>query len=118
MPAPTAVISENATEAIPRAAAVPPTYGRLELPSGERVSIRERPVVIGRGHEADVRIADASVSRRHAEVRYDGARVLVEDLGSTNGTSVNGERIARATLVPGDRVTLGAAVVIFRAGED
>ncbi len=117
VPAPTAVISENLTEAIPRPAAAP-TYGRLELPTGERVAVRDHPVVLGRGHEADVRIADASVSRRHAEVRYDGARVLVEDLGSTNGTSVNGERVARATLVPGDRLTLGAAVVVFRAGED
>jgi hypothetical protein len=116
VPEPTAVIPEGATQAIPRP--VTPTYGRLELPNGERVQVRDRPVVLGRGHEADVRIADASVSRRHAEVRYDGERVLVEDLGSTNGTSVNGERIARATLVAGDRLTLGAATVIFRAGDD
>lgn len=102
------------TEALPQAAPAR-TYGRLELPDGERVDIRAAAVVLGRGHEADVRLADASVSRRHAEFRVDGDRVLVEDLGSTNGTTVNGQRVARATLRDGDSVGLGAATITFRA---
>jgi hypothetical protein len=101
------------TTALPRIEE-PQTLGTLELPDGQRVTLTGEPVVVGRGHEADVRLADASVSRRHAEFRLSGEKVLVEDLGSTNGTSVNGERIARASLVDGDRITLGAACIVFR----
>jgi hypothetical protein len=101
------------TQAIPRQTPQP-NYGRLELPDGQRVTLSRATTVLGRGHEADVRLADASVSRRHAEIRADAGRLLVDDLGSTNGTSVNGERIARAALLDGDRITLGSVTVVYR----
>jgi pSer/pThr/pTyr-binding forkhead associated (FHA) protein len=70
------------------------------------------PVVLGRGVEADVQLPDTGVSRRHAQV--DGARI--QDLGSTNGTRVNGSRVAEADLDDGDRITLGSTEIVFRSG--
>ena len=73
--------------------------------------------VIGRGAEADLKVTDTGVSRRHAEVtlRPDGTAELV-DLQSTNGTTVNGERRTRVALADGDRIGVGATVLVFRAG--
>ena len=50
-------------------------------------------IVIGRGTEADLRINDPGVSRRHAEIKVEAGRILIRDLGSTNGTTVDGERL-------------------------
>ena len=54
-----------------------------------------------------------NVSRRHAEVRQEGASYWIVDLGSTNGLEVNGKRVDRARLRDGDRITLGATEVVF-----
>ncbi|MDP9100848.1 MAG: FHA domain-containing protein [Actinomycetota bacterium] len=70
--------------------------------------------VIGRGAEADLRLADTGVSRRHAELRVEGGLATVVDLGSTNGTTVNGRKVSRQLLVDGDRVGIGATTLIFR----
>lgn len=67
------------------------------------------PVVIGRSPGADIVIGDDFVSGRHARVSPIGAEVVLEDLGSTNGTLLNGARIAGAqTLRPGDTIEIGA----------
>jgi hypothetical protein len=100
------------TEAIPRPSHT--AYGQLELPDGSRHAITRTGVVVGRGKEADVRLADASVSRRHAAFTVVDDRVHVEDLGSTNGLSVNDERVQTAALSDGDSVTLGAATITYR----
>jgi pSer/pThr/pTyr-binding forkhead associated (FHA) protein len=101
--------------AIPRVAPpAPRTYGTLVLPDGETVPVREGTMVLGRGAEAEIRLADPSVSRRHAEVRVEGGRVHLTDLGSTNGTTVNGRKVDRVNLSDGDRVALGSAVVTYR----
>jgi hypothetical protein len=70
--------------------------------------------VIGRGEEADVQLTDTGVSRRHAEVRLVGDTVEVHDLGSTNGTWVNGRRVETASLRDGDRVTVGTTDLVVR----
>ena len=68
------------------------------------------PVTLGRSRECDCVLAEPSVSRRHAELRRDGARWLLSDLGSRNGTRVNGVRLLdEAEVSPGDRVSLGDA---------
>jgi hypothetical protein len=82
------------------------------LQIGTRTIPLTGPVVLGRGVEADVQLPDTGVSRRHAQI--DGARV--EDLGSTNGTRVNGHRVQAADLQDGDRITLGGTEVVFRTG--
>lgn len=72
------------------------------------------PVVIGRNADSDFVIDDRTVSRRHAEIRREGAFWILEDLGSTNGTRVNGERVDRRTAIkPGDEIGFGAASARF-----
>ena len=70
-------------------------------------------VLLGRSRECEVVIADPNVSRRHAELRQDGGRWVIADLGSTNGVKVNGRRVDRAELDPGDRITLGVTELTF-----
>jgi len=65
-------------------------------------------VRIGRGPENDIRLPDPSVSRTHAVVEREALGWVVRDLGSTNGTRYNGDRVQRATLAPGDRLKIGA----------
>ena len=62
----------------------------------------------------DLRLVDPGVSRHHAEIRVEGSEVVAVDLGSTNGTFVNGQPIRRVTLRDGARVTLGRTTLVFR----
>ena len=71
-------------------------------------------LVVGRGAEADVQLTDTGVSRRHAELRVADGAVEVHDLGSTNGTFVNGRRVQTASLRDGDRVTVGTTDLTVR----
>lgn len=72
-------------------------------------SCEPHELVIGRGSNCDIVIGDLSVSRRHARlIRRDGRWVL-QDLGSTNGTHLNGTRVGRCELRPGDELDLGSA---------
>jgi hypothetical protein len=81
---------------------------------GKRHELDKRRVVIGRSRDCDIQVADSNVSRRHAEVRQEGAAYWVVDLDSTNGTEVNGRRLKRAKLKPGDTITVGATELVFR----
>ncbi len=75
----------------------------------------EKPVVvIGRSKECDIRVGDANVSRRHAEIRREGSTFWVVDLDSTNGVAVNGRTLKRAKLDDEDRITLGSTELVFR----
>jgi FHA domain len=64
-------------------------------------------MLIGRHHACDVLLGDLSVSRRHARLFFRDGRWIVQDLDSTNGTSVNGSRVGRCELRPGDDIALG-----------
>jgi hypothetical protein len=81
--------------------------------NGTRHSVSERRVVLGRSRECDLRIDDPNVSRRHAELRQEGATYWLIDLDSTNGTELNGRRVTRAKLSDGDTITLGGTEVVF-----
>jgi hypothetical protein len=70
--------------------------------------------VIGRGTEADIRLPDTGVSRKHVDVVLEGGTATVEDLGSTNGTLVNGRRINRQPLSDGDVIRIGHSVLVYR----
>lgn len=79
-----------------------------------RYPVRPGSTMIGRGQDADVRLADTGVSRRHAVVRFDGTTAVIEDLESTNGTVVNGQRIRTWRLQSEDVIRVGHTVIVFR----
>jgi hypothetical protein len=87
----------------------------LVLPDGTRIGILDEPVTIGRLPECEVQLADANVSRRHAQLRRQGDAVYVIDLGSTNGTKVNGVAVRQHRLAAGDVVTVGMTSLHFEA---
>lgn len=77
------------------------------------VELRGDVTVIGRGSDADLRLSDTGISRHHAEVRREGDDVVFVDLGSTNGSTVNGRAAERVRLSPGDRIQLGRTTIVF-----
>ena len=81
--------------------------------NGERCVLDKRRSVLGRSRDVDVRIDDANVSRRHAEIVQEGSTYWLVDLGSTNGTEVAGRRVQRARLDDGSRFTVGETTVTF-----
>jgi FhaA, N-terminal domain/FHA domain len=81
--------------------------------AGRTHEITKPTVVLGRSREADVRVADVNVSRRHAELRQEGAGYWIVDLGSTNGLEVNGKRTDRSRVRDGDRITMGSTEIVF-----
>jgi len=81
---------------------------------GRQFSLTIGSTVIGRGEGAQIRLADAGISRQHARVDFDGTRVVVTDLGSTNGTTVNGNRVSAAALQHGDVIQIGTTSLTFR----
>ena len=69
--------------------------------------------ILGRGTDCDLRLVDPGVSRHHAELRVEDGEVVLVDLGSTNGTFVNGQPVRRVSLTDGTRVTLGRTTLVF-----
>ncbi len=85
--------------------------GEYPLPS-------EREIVIGRGGELDIVLVEDMVSRKHAKITTQQGKIIIQDLGSTNGTFVNGEKIKRARLKEGDRVLIGTSILKLIAEAD
>ncbi|MEU6588653.1 DUF3662 and FHA domain-containing protein [Streptomyces sp. NPDC046881] len=84
--------------------------------NGTRHQISRPTLVLGRSTDADVRIDDPGVSRRHCEIRT-GTPSTIQDLGSTNGIVVDGQHTTRATLRDGSRIVVGSTTVIYRQAE-
>jgi predicted component of type VI protein secretion system len=82
--------------------------------NGTKHELDEGKATIGRSKDCDIQLPDPNVSRRHAEVRQEGAAYWIVDLDSTNGMEVNGRRQKRAKLRQGDRITLGSTELVFR----
>ena len=74
-------------------------------------------IVIGRASDLDMVLVEDMVSRRHARIVNQGGRIRIEDLGSTNGTFVNGERVSQSDLHEGDRVLIGTNIIKLVAAE-
>lgn len=116
---------------LPRSAGALHGRPRLLVSTGERAmegseaaAARQRsyeittPVtMLGRGTDCDLRLVDPGVSRHHAEIRLEGDTVVLVDLGSTNGTFVNGQPVRRAALADGARVMIGRTTLVFRRDE-
>ena len=81
---------------------------------GTRHTLSSGRNVIGRGTEADIRLPDTGVSRKHVDIVLDSGTAIAEDLGSTNGTLVNGRRISRQPLADGDVIRIGHSVLVYR----
>lgn len=86
----------------------------LVSPDGSRYIIGTAPLVIGRLPECDIVISDTKASRRHAEFHRAGNDVVLLDLGSTNGTRVNGALVSRQRLSDGDEITIGSTSFYFQ----
>jgi hypothetical protein len=86
--------------------------------NGARHPLRPPGIVVGRGSEADLRVNDPGVSRRHVEIRVDVAdrqvTVSAIDLGSTNGTSIDGRRVQQAQLRDGSTIVIGNTTMVVR----
>jgi hypothetical protein len=81
--------------------------------NGVRHPLAHARTVIGRGSEADITVDDGGISRRHLEIAWDGRRGEARDLGSTNGSKLNGEPLGRSVLEPGDVITAGRTRIVF-----
>lgn len=80
---------------------------------GEKWLLTEEVTVLGRGSDADIKVEDSGVSRRHVELRITDAGVILTDLSSTNGTFVEGHRVEAATLMDGNQIVIGRTPIMF-----
>ncbi len=78
----------------------------------------DKEIVIGRGGELDIVLVEDMVSRKHAKITTQQGKVVIQDLGSTNGTFVNGEKIKRFRLKEGDRVLIGTSILKLISSAD
>ncbi|WP_285114749.1 DUF3662 and FHA domain-containing protein [Leifsonia sp. fls2-241-R2A-40a] len=82
--------------------------------NGTHYPLTHSRTVVGRGADADITVDDTSISRRHVMITWDGHRAQVEDLGSTNGSKIDGQPLRKAILEPESVVTLGRTRIVFR----
>jgi len=78
---------------------------------GEFPMVPNKEIVVGRSSDLDMVLVEEMVSRKHARITYEHESIVIEDLGSTNGTFVNGEKIKRVQLKEGDRVLIGTSIL-------
>jgi hypothetical protein len=84
------------------------------LHAGSTYELQTPVTLLGRGTDCDLRLVDTGVSRHHAELRVEDDQVVLVDLGSTNGTFVNGQPVRRVALTDGTGITLGRTTLVFR----
>jgi two-component system, cell cycle response regulator len=85
---------------------------------GEMYRLEKDQMVIGRGDKVDLRLVDEGISREHARLIKDEGRVVLEDLGSTNGTYCNGQRVERHPLAEGDKILIGSTTILKFSYQD
>lgn len=77
----------------------------------------DKQLIIGRSSELDIVLVEDMVSRKHAKITLTGGKITIEDLGSTNGTFVNGEKVKTSRLKEGDRILVGTSILkLVKAG--
>jgi diguanylate cyclase (GGDEF)-like protein len=85
---------------------------------GKRAALGHGAFEIGRSSRSDLAIDQESISRHHARITFDGQRHIIEDLGSTNGTFVNDQNLARCLLKDGDQVKVGRSILKYMYGDN
>lgn len=93
-----------------------PVAARIELPDGRAVQLGTGTARIGRMSDCEVVLSDPQASRYHAEIRTVPGGHLLTDLGSTNGTEVNGVVVREHLLADGDRIGIGSTALGYRVG--
>ena len=81
---------------------------------GVRHQLRTGTTIVGRGSDADIRLSDSAASRQHLQLIWDGKAGIARDLGSTNGTKINGQRFREAALSPDTVITIGQTPLRFQ----
>jgi hypothetical protein len=81
---------------------------------GKRLELSGARTIIGRGSDADITVQDTGTSRQHVEILWDGSRAQVRDLGSTNGSKLNGNPLTKAPLQPDSVIQIGRTRIVFR----
>ena len=81
---------------------------------GKRYPLKRSRTVVGRGSESDITVDDSGTSRKHIEIAWDGSHAQVRDLGSTNGSQLNGQPVKKAVLEPDSVITIGRTRIVFR----
>jgi two-component system cell cycle response regulator len=79
---------------------------------GEMYQLEKETTILGRGEKADIRLVDEGISREHAQLVREPDHVILEDLGSTNGTFCNGVRVTEQILADGDKILLGSTTIL------
>jgi hypothetical protein len=87
---------------------------QLDDGSNRTYSLKQGSNVVGRGQDADFRLPDTGVSRRHLEITWDGQSATLADIGSTNGSTVNGTPVQTWQLADGDVIRVGHSSLMFR----
>jgi hypothetical protein len=82
--------------------------------NGKRYPITHSRTIIGRGSDATITVDDTGISRKHVEILWDGKRAQVNDLGSTNGSQLNGQPVSQAPLPPDSVIDIGRTRIVFR----
>jgi FHA domain-containing protein len=114
-----ASLVEGEEKVSPSAAVPAPSAGRLVIHgdgSRREVAIDREVFTIGRLPECEITIEDRGVSRRHAQIRTKEGESTLTDLGSTNGTQLNGQQVQSRTLQDGDRIVVGSTLIEYRKG--
>jgi hypothetical protein len=109
-------VSQQLAEGVVEAQAIRPSDGIVWIPvltvGGQRFPLTQRRTLIGRGTDVDIPVTGRGISRHHCEIIWDGKRAEIADLGSTNGTHLDGDRIARAALPDRCTITVGNTRIV------
>lgn len=116
MPRPGTTTGAAADSAAGRSRATSGVTLVLEDGSGRTYRLGRGSNLLGRGQDADFRLPDTGVSRQHVDIHYDGAQAVLSDLGSTNGTTVNGGPVQDWQLADGDVIRMGHSEILVRFG--
>lgn len=113
-----AIVAVDEAEPVDPASVVSATFiVKRGAKAGSRYLVSEKYTTIGRHPDSDIFLDDVTVSRRHAEVHRDGEAILLNDVGSLNGTYLNRTRIETGSLRTGDEVQIGKFKLVFLTDE-